>query len=262
MTSPADETARRLLDAHDRGVPFRSRDVLDGHGDVAGAYAVQRAYVRLMAQRNGATRGGYKIGLTSERMQQMCRIDSPIAGVILRNRIVASGATLSTATYGRLALEFEIGLRLAADLPPRPVPYARADVAPAVASVCPAIEIVDDRHADYAALDVLSLIADNSWNAGAVCGPTAASVPDLATLEGIVWKDDAIFDRGWGRDVLGHPLEALAWLANHLVAQGEMLRAGDLVMTGNLVTTKFVAPGERYRFELAGLGSVEARIAS
>jgi hypothetical protein len=31
-------------------------------------------------------------------------------------------------------------------------------------------------------------------------------------------------------------------------------------MTGSIVTTKFPASGERWRFELAGLGSVEATI--
>jgi 2-keto-4-pentenoate hydratase len=260
MTVSVEQTARGLLDAHQRGVPFRSSDVLDGRGDVAGAYAVQRAFVRMLEARDGATRAGYKIGLTSERMQQMVKIGSPIAGVIFGERIAGSGVALSAARYGRLGLEFEIGLRLAHDLPARATPYTRSDVAAAVGSVSPAMEIVDDRQADYGALDVLSLIADNSWNAGAICGPPATVYPDLATLEGVVFKNGEHVDRGMGSDVLGHPLEALAWLANHLIAQGEFARAGDLVMTGSIVTTKFVAPGERYRFELAGLGSVEAQI--
>jgi 2-keto-4-pentenoate hydratase len=159
-----------------------------------------------------------------------------------------------------LALEFEIGLVLGTSLPRRATAYAPADVGGAVAAACPAMEIVDDRNASYDALDVLSLIADNSWNAGAVCGPRAATFPDLATLEGTVRRNGEILDCGSGRDVLGHPLNVLAWLANHLNAIGDELRAGDFIMTGNVVTTKFVVPGEHYAFELAGLGSVEVRI--
>lgn len=227
--------------------------------DLAAAYVRQAALVREALAR-GSRRGGYKIGLTSERMQRMCHTDAPIAGVIFAERIVSSGAALSAARYDRLALEFEIALVLGADVPARATPYAPADVAPAVAAIAPAIEIVDDRNADYATFDVRAVIADNSWNAGAVCGPRTAAFPDLATLEGTVYRDGAVLDRGSGRDVLGHPLNALAWLANHLVAEGERLRAGDLVMTGNLVTTKFVAPGERYAFELAGVGRVETEI--
>jgi 2-keto-4-pentenoate hydratase len=226
---------------------------------VSAAYARQAAFVE-RALANGSTQGGWKIGLTSERMQRMCNIDSPIAGVIFGERIHPSGAMLSAARYGRLALEFEIGLILGADLPARDVPYTPGDVGAAIAAICPAIEIVDDHGADYAALDLHALIADNSWNAGAVCGASTTEFPDLATLEGTVYRDGAVFDRGSGRDVLGHPLNVLAWLANHALAHGKTLRAGELVMTGNLVTTKFVTPGERYAFELTGIGRVETAI--
>jgi 2-keto-4-pentenoate hydratase len=193
-------------------------------------------------------------------MQEMCKIDTPIAGVIFEETIVPSGTVLAASTYGRLALEFEIGLRLGRELPPIGRAYASGDVADAVASVCPAIEIVDDRNADYAALDVHALIAENSWNAGAVCGAATVALPDLASLEGTVLRDGEVVDRGAGRDVLGHPLNALAWLANHLNALGERLRPGELVMTGNLVTTKFVKPGETYRFDLSNLGGVAVTI--
>jgi 2-keto-4-pentenoate hydratase len=248
--------ARVLFDQHVRGERFAP---LLGIADRAAAYAIQRELVRL-AVANGSVRAGYKIGLTSERMQAMCHIDSPIAGVIFGERVAPTGVTLSAAQYGRLALEFEIGLFVGTSLPRRAAPYAPDDVAGVVAAVCPAIEIVDDRQASYDALDVLSLIADNSWNAGAICGPRSATFPDLASLAGTVRRNGEVVDRGSGRDVLGHPLNVLAWLANHLNAVGDELRAGDLVMTGNVVTTKFVAPGERYAFELAGLGSVEVTI--
>jgi 2-oxo-3-hexenedioate decarboxylase/2-keto-4-pentenoate hydratase len=67
-----------------------------------------------------------------------------------------------------MGVEFEIAVRLKRDFAPEGVP-SLAEVAAADA-VYPAVEIVDDRRADYRALDVLSLIADNSWNAGIVLG--------------------------------------------------------------------------------------------
>ena len=45
-----------------------------------------------------------------------------------------------------------------------------------------AVELVDDRHCDYATLDVLSLIADNSWNAGIVLGVFQRPVQELAQI--------------------------------------------------------------------------------
>ena len=117
--------ARALFDQHARGERFAP---LPGIADRAAAYAIQRELVQLAAA-GGSVRAGYKIGLTSERMQAMCDIDSPIAGVIFAERVVPTGTELSAARYDRLALEFEIGLVLGASLPRRTTAYAPADVA-------------------------------------------------------------------------------------------------------------------------------------
>ena len=62
--------------------------------------------------------------------------------------------------------------------------------------------------------------------------------------------------RGSGADVLGHPHNALAWLANHLAAEGKALRAGEIVLTGSLVKTVWLKAGDEVVMELAGLGRV------
>jgi 2-keto-4-pentenoate hydratase len=58
--------------------------------------------------------------------------------------------------------------------------------------------------------------------------------------------------------VLGHPHNALAWLANHLAADGKNLRAGQLVLTGSLVKTVWLEAGDQVVMELQGLGTVKA----
>src|SRR5690348_18075061 len=55
---------------------------------------------------------------------------------------------------------------------------------------------------------------------------------------GVVKLNGAEVDSGHGRDVLGHPFGPLVWLAEHLAQTGEGLRAGDIVLTGSLVTTR------------------------
>ena len=162
---------------------------------------------------------------------------------------------LNAPSYGRMGVEFEIAVRLKRDLAPKSVP-SLVEVAAAVDAVCPAVEIVDDRRADYRALDALSLIADNSWNAGIVLGEFVHAWPDLATVEGLVSVDGIPLDRGSGGDVLGHPFQPVAWLASHLASEGGGLHAGDIVMTGSIVTTKFPDRPASYRFDVQGLGSV------
>ena len=209
---------------------------------------MQREYVRLQMQDRGTGAAGYKIGLTSKRMQEMCGIDSPIAGVVLDDRVHGSGASLSAAAYGRIGLEFEIAVRIGRDLVARRAPLTLEEVAAAVDAVCPAIEIVDDRNADYGGLDALSLIADNSWNAGIVLGRFVPPWPDLAAIEGVVSIDGAPADRGSGRDVLGHPFHAVAWLAGHLAEPGTRIarrrrrydrKLGDDKISGSAVGLSF-----------------------
>jgi 2-oxo-3-hexenedioate decarboxylase/2-keto-4-pentenoate hydratase len=252
MTASIGNTAGLIAAEHREGKDFHT---LEGLADLAAAYRVQKVYVGEVI---GDDRiAGYKIGLTSQRMQAMCGIDHPISGAIFTRRVMNSGAKLRTADYHHLGLEFEICARLGRDLAPRKTPYTRDEMGTAVDAVCAAIELVDDRHADSAALDCKSLVADNSWNAGVVLGTFVAPPSALDGVVGVVYQDGAEIGRGRGADALGHPFEPLAWVANHLAVQGEGLKKGDIVMTGSIVTTRFPEGAFSYRFDVTGLGSVE-----
>jgi 2-keto-4-pentenoate hydratase len=78
----------------------------------------------------------------------------------------------------------------------------------------------------------------------------------LRDLVGIASIDGKEVGRGTGRDVLGHPLDALAWLANHLQARGLALKQGEIVTTGSLVKSQFPKAGNRVEFSLPGFGEV------
>jgi 2-keto-4-pentenoate hydratase len=241
--------------ARRRFVPFAASRGID---TIARAYDVQREFARLLASARNAARAGYKIGLTSPSMQAMCGIDTPVAGVVFGDCVYASGVRLDRGACVRFGIEFEIAVRLGHDMRPLDRAFTLADVQGAVDAVAPAIEIVDDRHCDYKSLDVCSLIADNAWNAGIVLGEFCAAWPELADVVGEVCVDGAgVLDRGRGRDVLGHPLLPVVWLANHLARDGGSLLAGEVVMTGSMVTTKFPTGPGHHRFEVSGLGAVD-----
>jgi 2-keto-4-pentenoate hydratase len=256
MTDAVRQRAKDLFAQHRaraRFEPFAGAQALTGLDE---AYAVQEAYVALRCAYEGTRIAGWKIGLTSPRMQALLGIDSPIAGAVLAPRLLDSGAAIARRDYVHLGLETEIAVRLGADLPAAGAPYTRAEVAAAVSAVCAAIEIVDDRAADYALTDIGSLVADNSWNEGVVLGAFHDDWPDLAAVTGRVLRDGVEIDRGRGADVLGHPFEPLTWLANHLAARGGGLQAGDVVSTGSIATTRFPVEPEECRFVVDGIGEV------
>ena len=227
--------------------------------DEAEGYRVQRALHDLMLPVNGAL-AGYKIGCTSLVMQRYLDIPHPCSGGVFDRGIHDGGVALRAADYLRVGVECEIAVRLAADLLPSAAPFTHESVADAIEVYHPAIEIVDDRYVTWETMGAPTLVADDFFAAGCVLGaPVArAAVPDLLTVTGRAIINGAEAGRGSGADVLGHPHNALAWLANHLAAEGRGLYAGQIVLTGSLVKTVWLTAGDRVVMELDGLGRVEA----
>ena len=257
------QTARLLLEQHRTRQPFDALpDALAPRG-VEDAYAIQEAFRALRADRLGPV-AGYKVALTSTVMQDMLKFFSPFAGPIHANLIHHSPAILKYDDYGRPGIECELAAYLGKDLLADKAPYSREQIADAVESLMPAFELVDDRNADYKKISslILTLIADNAWNGGIVLGKPVHDWRslDLAAIRGVLTMNGATAGEGHGRDVLGHPFEALTWLTNTIAAQGRSMKKGMVVMTGTMIATKFVKPGDVLSFAVDGLGEVAARI--
>ena len=263
-TKPRIESAGEwLFEAHRKRERFAPLPPELAPRDMVEAYAIQGQFVGRRAESLGPV-SGYKIALTTPAMRAMVGVDDSIAGDMMQSTIHRGDTRVRSADYQRLIVEFEIAFELADDLPAIDAPYTRASIAKAVACAMPALELADDRGADYTKLkdNVLMLAADNAWNEGAVLGKPVkdwASV-DLAALKGVASINGEKVGEGHGRDVMGHPLEALAWVANNLAARGLGLWRGDVVITGSLVTSKFPKAGDRVRFEAGALGAVELRV--
>jgi 2-keto-4-pentenoate hydratase len=203
---------------------------------------------------------GYKIGCTSKVMQDYLAIPHPCAGGVFARGMHDSGARPAASDFVRVGVECEIAVKLSRDLPASEAPFDAVWVGASVEAYVPAIEIVDDRYARWEEMGAASLVADDFFAAGCVLGEPvpADAAPDLAGVVGRAIVNGSEVSRGTGADVLGHPLQALAWLANHLAAEGRGLHAGQLVLTGSLVKTLWLSAGDHVVMELEGLGRVEA----
>ena len=247
MSVAVHQAATRLFEAHQARERFVPLPAGLAPRTAEDAYAIQDAYVALRAHRLGAI-AGYKIALSSKEMQRFVGVDAPQAGVLLESTLHASPARVRAADYLRLIVEFEIAVQLAVDLPVAAAPFSRSRIAASVRAVMPAIEIADDRNADYGELarHPYELIADNAWSEGAVLGApvTDWKALDLAGLRGVATIGADTVGEGVGAAALGHPLDAVAWLANHLAAHGRGLVFRDVVITGSMITSKFVQPGD------------------
>ena len=219
------------------------------------AYAVQAALNQRLADTHGAV-CGRKIGCTTPVMQRYLEIAHPCAGALYERRTLGTPATVPYTDHWRPGVECEIAVQIGRPLPSDAAPFDRAAVADAVEACMAAIEIVDDRYDDFRTLDTPTLIADDFFSAGAVLGPpvTGWREVDLAAAGGAMTINGSQVGAGTGADVMGHPFEALTWLANHAAASGRPLQAGDVVLTGSVVETKWVEPGDTIHVAIEGLG--------
>jgi 2-keto-4-pentenoate hydratase len=252
-------TSLMLMEAHDIGEQFLPFARERGINDLDAAYRVQDSYARRLMAAGNTQVGGFKIGLTTQKMQAMCGIDQPVSGYVAANRIYKAPTTVDAMEHTHLGLEFEVAVKLAYDFPFRSRPYSQEELIRDI-QVAPGVELVDDRNADYATLEALSLIADNSWNAGIVVGNWQDPPGDLAGIEGTILCNGQLVDRGHGRDALGHPFIPLTWLANFRMRTERPLKAGDIVLTGSLIRTQFPSEACKFHYELAGLGAVEVDV--
>jgi len=258
----AERIADHIFEAHRRRARFERL-----RGDLAPAsleeaYAVQDAVHRRFAAAGWGALGGHKIALTSRAVQELCGVDQPAGGGIFASTIHASPATLAASDFMHLGLEFELGVRLGRDLPAAGAPYDRVSVAPAVATCMPAFELIEDRGADYGDLDAASILTDKCWCGGVVLGPEVADWQSLDLAETpveLVWNG-AVVDQGITGAAMGHPFEALAWLANLLASRGRGMRAGEIVITGSALKTRFPEAGDEVTYRIAGLGETTVRV--
>jgi 2-keto-4-pentenoate hydratase len=222
------------------------------------AYEVQAAFVA----RNGPT-CGYKVGMTNEAIQQNFGIDAPVTGRLWANRVFANEATVRVPGELGLIAEPEFAYRMGADLPAADAPFSADQVAAAIESIMPALEIVESRLSGALASNVAMIVADNVMNSAWVGGTpiedwSPESLPGLEVIASINGEE---VSRGNGAAVLGDPLRVMIWLANELAGRGESLRAGDVVTTGCCTDVLRPGPNDEVTADFGPLGTVSVRFA-
>ena len=192
-------------------------------------YAIQAA----IEQTSSRELFGWKIAATSEAGQKHINVDGPMAGRILSETVIPDGGTASMTGNEMRVGEPEFAFRMAMDLAPRSQPYSVQEALDAVATLHPAIEIPDSRFSDFISAGAAQIIADNACAHLFVLGPATNAnwrARDLVEEKPIISLSDKQFI-GHGKNVLGDPRVALAWLANELRGLGIALRAGEVVTT-------------------------------
>ena len=247
--------ASRTLNAHWRsGTKLGALEPSQRPRGRADGYAIQA----LLEQTSAGELFGWKIAATSEAGQKHINVDGPMAGRILSETVIPDGGTASMAGNEMRVGEPEFAFRMAADLPPRSQPYTVQEVLDAVGTLHPAIEIPDSRFSDFISAGAAQIIADNACAHLFVLGPPTSAnwrALDLVEHKPIIALRDKQYI-GHGKNVLGDPRVALAWLANELRQLGVTLKASQIVTTGTCHPPLPIQSGDVFAADFGALGKV------
>ena len=254
------ELADELWTADQKAVPIQPLTARYPDLVIEDAYAIQSHNTERRIQM-GALIIGRKVGLTSKPMQQLLGVDEPDYGVLFDDMVVEDGDTIALSSLVQPRVEAEMAFLMERDLVGPGVTTATALAA--IAGVLPSIEVVDSRVADWK-IKLVDTVADNASSGLFVMGGRLSRVTDMdLPLVGVaVSRNGEIIDTGAGAAALGNPARCVAWLANKLATFGAFLRAGDIVLPGAVHKMVDVQPGDVFRADFAGMGSVTARFSA
>jgi 2-oxo-3-hexenedioate decarboxylase/2-keto-4-pentenoate hydratase len=222
---------------------------------------VQAESHRLLTEAGWGEIAGWKIGCTTPVMQEALGLDHPVYGGIFAPTVWQREAVLEADRYFRPAIECEIVVRVDRDLPAAGAPYDRASAARAVGACVGAFEVMDSRYGDPPVLDLATRVADDFYNAGSILADEITDFDPfrLDQVKSRLVVNGEEVGTGSGDMVLGHPLEALAWIANALAAHGRPLRAGEFVSLGSVIRGQRMQAGDEAVVEHDLLGEVRVR---
>jgi 2-keto-4-pentenoate hydratase len=258
MTDDDGRLLEQFLQARAAPSTYRSPSAQGRRLPLSDAYRLQDALREALLAR-GERLAGWKAAFTTRAAQQANELSEPGSAFLLASGVLASRAEVPFARFSAPGVEAEVAFVMRQELAGPGVTAARA--ATAVEGALPALEVVDARYGGVTT--GTDLIAEGIYAAAIVLGGALTPITgiDLA-LEGLVYEHSgSITATATAAEVMGNPLNSLAWLANHLGARGLGLRAGDVVMTGSLSKLLRPAAGDTVRATFTRLGTVSVRFA-
>jgi len=224
---------------------------------IADAYNVQQ---RMLARRleKGERVIGKKIGVTSKPVMNMLGVHQPDFGYLLDGMVYNEGESIEIAGLIQPKAEGEIAFLLKKDLQGPGV--TAADVLAATEGVMACFEVVDSRIQDWK-IKIQDTVSDNASCGVFVLGDQLVDLAslDLALCGMVLEKNGEIVVTGAGAASMGHPVNAMVWLANTLGTLGIALKAGDIVLSGAMGAMVPVVKGDNLRMTIGGIGGCSVR---
>ncbi|MGA8259029.1 MAG: fumarylacetoacetate hydrolase family protein [Arenicellales bacterium] len=254
-----DTIARRIKLAQDETRQLEPITSTEDGFDLSDAYAVADRIHRARCS-EGAVPLGRKIGFTNSNIWPTYGVHAPIWGYLYGTTVVHAREGRAVCSLSSLAepkIEPEIAVHFST------APPADGDL-PAILEcidwVAHAFEIVQSHYPGWK-FQAPDTAADSALHGALVVGEPL-SIDELGTdpigalgsFSVTLSRGGEAVESGKGSNVLGGPLQAVAYLIATLTQQSHPpLQAGEMVTTGTLTSACTVQAGQRWTTEFAGI---------
>ena len=257
MISNVEKISTFLFKAHEAGDRFINLEKDMKPKDFNEAYQIQN---QLRQKLPRGPLGGYKIALSSKIQQDYHKISHPVYGGLFKNEIFTSPKTIVLENYHRMSVEFELAFELSDRIIDTTIDRTSENIIKDISNVMPAIELIDDRGANYDGLDPLSLACDNAWSGGLVLGEPIYNwqEKDFQNIQSSCeWNQEPKLTTG----VLdAKPFENLCWLINELHSRKSELKPGMIIITGSVFKVRQANVGDKINHILSDHGKVSISV--
>lgn len=205
---------------------------------------------------SGNNRVGWKIGFNDASDQVRMKIPSPIVGFLTSDRVMSSGDLYKVNQSAKLMVEAEIAILIAKDVLQTD---SKTELENAIEGFAPAIEIVDVARTSH---DVLSILGDNIFHEAVIIGDLVTNKPDLSAkdVHAKVIVNDELVQSGEPSRYPDDLTDIIKVVSNTLNKQGEMLKAGDWIISGSITKPCEVFAGDKIEVSLSPLGTLSLGI--
>lgn len=200
---------------------------------------------------------GWKVGFGAPASLERLNLGAPLVGFLTDQPMLQTGSTISITGWKKPAVEPEIAVYMGANLPESP---DRETTKAAIASVGPAIELAD---VDFSPDDVEAILAGNIYNRHVILGKKDSSRAGCI-LEGLVGKiyhnESEYAITSDPQAMTGDLVDVVSVVANTLSMFGEMLTAGDVIITGSIIPPIWVDGEAEIRYLLEPIDTVSVSV--
>jgi 2-keto-4-pentenoate hydratase len=191
---------------------------------------------------------GWKVGFGTPQAMERFAIEAPLVGFLMRSGLVEPGRRVSLADWANPALEPEVAVHMASDLP------AGSDLGAArsaIAGLGPAFELAD---IDPPPEDVERILAGDIFQRGVMLGTHVEGASPGELRGRVERRGSPPVEVEDPQATTGEIVAVVRHVADLLGAFEEHLRAGEVVITGAIVPPMPLSPGDAVEYELRPLG--------